>query len=316
MEKQENRRRMMSWRGMSIFLTVVIAASMMFNAQAKRQAAGTAKSIETFAKSLRDMESKKVATVNEYKNLKAEIEKLAVPYFKSAYNKRAKTVEQKTLAVLAQADEYAEKKLESGATFEMMDAGYIHKMSHSYNTYVAYEQMLNAATSSGERKAITSEIEAWLKLENVLREYCEYSSYLQTFGGSMAYLGVSGSAWSLAELRDKDLNDLNKIGFKATESKLSMSDLNKSATSLVLDMNNDGKQLLESIDDDTKSSQQRLFDSVSKGITDAGKQLQVAFPKWIEARKCMLRYSKQPAKAVEATSALLNGIKKVAEPER
>ena len=270
-----------------LFTIVLIAAliagySVDINAK-KRTAKTSARPITALADNIRAIESTKVDSYNDCKEYKSNIEAQALPCFKKSYNPKAATTEQKVKAVLAQLDKYAENKLESGSTFEMADAGFIHKVIHDYNAITAHEQMLGKAPSPNSRKALEAEIDAWITLRNALQEYCDNGSYLEFFGGSMALLGVSGSRWSLAEMRDNDTKTLSKSGLNAT--------------------------LTESIPDDDKSYHQELFDEVSKGIGDATRQVATAMPKWIDARKSLLQFSKNPQADIKATKELLEAIK-------
>lgn len=297
----------------NLFTIVLIAAliagySVDINAK-KRTAKTSARPITALADNIRAIESTKVDSYNDCKEYKSNIEAQALPCFKKSYNPKAATTEQKVKAVLAQLDKYAENKLESGSTFEMADAGYIHKVVHDYNAITAHEQMLGKAPSPNSRKALEAEIDAWITLRNALQEYCDNGSYLEFFGGSMALLGVSGSRWSLAEMRDNDTKTLSKSGLNAKATQVNMSDISTIASTMVIDLRNNANTLTESIPDDDKSYHQELFDEVSKGIGDATRQVATAMPKWIEARKSLLQFSKNPQADIKATKELLEAIK-------
>ncbi len=290
--------------------TLIAGAAVDINAK-KRTAKTSARPITALADNIRAIESTKVDSYNDCKEYKSNIEAQALPCFKKAYNPKAVTTEQKVKAVLAQLGKYAENMLESGSTFEMADAGFIHKVIHDYNAITAHEQMLSKAPSPNARKALEEEIDAWIGLRNALQEYCDNGSYLEFFGGSMALLGVSGSRWSLAEMRDDDTKTLNKSGLNAKATQADMSGISTTASTMILDLSNNAKALIESINGD-KSYHQELFDDVSNGINDATKQLATALPRWLEARKSLLRFSKNPKADIKATKDFLDAIKTLA----
>lgn len=295
-----------------IVMVAMLIAGTAVDVNAKKRTAKTsARPITALADNIRAIESTKVDSYNDCKEYKSIIEAEALPCFKKAYNPKATTTEQKVKAVLAQLDKYAENKLESGSTFEMADAGFIHKVIHDYNAITAHEQMLGKAPSPNARKALEEEIDAWIGLRNALQEYCDNGSYLEFFGGSMALLGVSGSRWSLAEMRDNDTKALNKSGLNAKATQADMSGISTTASTMIVDLSNNAKALIESINGD-KSYHQELFDDVSNGINDATKQLATALPRWLEARKSLLRFSKNPKADIKATKDFLDAIKTLA----
>lgn len=295
-----------------IVMVAMLIAGTAVDVNAKKRTAKTsARPITALADNIRAIESTKVDSYNDCKEYKSNIEAQALPCFKKAYNPKATTTEQKVKAVLAQLGKYAEKKLESGSNFEMADAGFIHKVIHDYNAITAHEQMLGKAPSPNARKALEAEIDAWITLRNALQEYCDNGSYLEFFGGSMALLGVSGSRWSLAEMRDNDTKALNKSGLNAKATQADMSAVSATASTMIVDLSNNAKALIESINGD-KSYHQELFDDVSNGINDATKQLATALPRWLEARKSLLRFSKNPKADIKATKDFLDAIKTLA----
>ena len=229
-------------------------------------------------------------------------------------DKNAVTKAQKTKAVLSQLDEYAAQVLEQSSNFDMADAGYIHKMSNSYFTFDTYDQMLSKASSSDARKAIESEIDTWISLQNALQDYCSNASYLESYGGSMALLGASGSGWTLSQIRYNDFGELLRIGTKASASKQSLGDMDI-ATTIIQNMEKNAKKLMESVDDDFKTTQPEYYNNFSKGITDATKKMADAMPKWLVARNKMLQYTANPKEAAEATKSLLEDIKKLTNNE-
>ena len=295
-----------------IVMVAMLIAGTAVDVNAKKRTAKTsARPITALADNIRAIESTKVDSYNDCKEYKSNIEAQALPCFKKSYNPKAVTTEQKVKAVLAQLGKYAENMLESGSTFEMADAGFIHKVIHDYNAITAHEQMLGKAPSPNARKALEEEIDAWIGLRNALQEYCDNGSYLEFFGGSMALLGVSGSRWSLAEMRDNDTKTLNKSGLNAKATQADMSGISTTASTMILDLSNNAKALIESINGD-KSYHQELFDDVSNGINDATKQLATALPRWLEARKSLLRFSKNPKADIKATKDFLDAIKTLA----
>lgn len=295
-----------------IVMVAMLIAGTAVDVNAKKRTAKTsARPITALADNIRAIESTKVDSYNDCKEYKSNIEAQALPCFKKSYNPKAVTTEQKVKAVLAQLGKYAENMLESGSTFEMADAGYVHKVIHDYNTLTCQEQMLGKAPSPNARKALEEEIDAWIGLRNALQEYCDNGSYLEFFGGSMALLGVSGSRWSLAEMRDNDTKALNKSGLNAKATQADMSGISTTASTMILDLSNNAKALIESINGD-KSYHQELFDDVSNGINDATKQLATALPRWLEARKSLLRFSKNPKADIKATKDFLDAIKTLA----
>ena len=126
-----------------IVMVAMLIAGTAVDVNAKKRTAKTsARPITALADNIRAIESTKVDSYNDCKEYKSNIEAQALPCFKKSYNPKAVTTEQKVKAVLAQLGKYAENMLESGSTFEMADAGYVHKVIHDYNTLTCQEQML------------------------------------------------------------------------------------------------------------------------------------------------------------------------------
>ena len=292
----------------AITLTVMLMAAAVFTTNAKKRTSRV-KTVASIVQDIRNLESTPVTSRADCKVLKGKIETVALPCFKKSMDKSAVTKVQKTKAVLSQLDEYAAQKLEVSSNFDMVDAGYIHKMSNSYFTFDTYDQMLSKATSSAARKAIEGEIDAWVMLQNALQDYCSNASYLESYGGSMALLGAAGSAWT-----HNDVGDLLRIGTTATASKQSLSNVDI-ATAIIQNMAARAKSLKESVDDDFKKSEPEYFDTFSKGITDAVKKATESMPKWLEARNGLLQYMANPKEADEATKTLLEDIKKLTNNE-
>ena len=153
-------------RLIAIATVTVLMVGTVFTASAKKRTSKV-KSVTSIVQDIRNLENTPVTSRADCKTLKGKIEAVALPCFKKTMDKSAVTKAQKTKAVLSQLDEYAAQVLESSSNFDMADAGYIHKMSNSYFTFDTYDQMLNKASSSDERKAIESEIDAWVMLQNV-----------------------------------------------------------------------------------------------------------------------------------------------------
>ena len=297
----------------AITLTVMLMAAAVFTTNAKKRTSRV-KTVASIVQDIRNLENTPVTSRADCKTLKSKIEAVALPCFKKSMDKSAVTKVQKTKAVLSQLDEYAAQKLEVSSNFDMVDAGYIHKMSNSYFTFDTYDQMLSKATSSAARKAIEGEIDAWVMLQNALQDYGSNASYLESYGGSMALLGAAGSAWTLSQIRHNDVGDLLRIGTTATASKQSLSNVDI-ATAIIQNMAARAKSLKESVDDDFKKSEPEYFDTFSKGITDAVKKATEAMPKWLEARNSLLQYMTNPKEADEATKTLLEDIKKLTNNE-
>ncbi len=292
---------------MPIALATILLVGAVFTISAKKRS-GKVKPVASIAQDIRNLESTPVASYADCKVLKSKIETKALPCYQRSFDKSAVTNEQKTKAVMSRLDDYAEQKMGSTSTFDMADAGFIHKVCNSYFTIVDYDQMLSKAPSNKVRKAIEGEIDAWIILQNALQDYCSNASYLENYGGSMALLGVSGSGWTLSQIRFHDIKDLLRIGMRATASKLSMGNMDI-ATTIVQDLSKNAKTLKESVDDDFKQSQAEYYDTFSKGITDAVKKVAAALPKWLEARKNMLQYTANTEEAVQTTKSVLEQIK-------
>ena len=300
-------------RLVAVAIVAVLMVGTAFTASAKKRSKKV-KPISSLVQQIRDLESTSVTSYADCKALMGKIEDLALPYYQRSMDKNAVTRVQKTKAVLSQLDEYAAQKLEVSSNFDMVDAGYIHKMSNSYFTFDTYDQMLSKATSNAARKAIEGEIDAWVMLQNALQDYCSNASYLESYGGSMALLGAAGSGWTLSQIRHNDVGDRLRIGTTATASKQSLSNVDI-ATAIIQNMAARAKSLKESVDDDFKKSEPEYFDTFSKGITDAVKKATEAMPKWLEARNSLLQYMTNPKEADEATKTLLEDIKKLTNNE-
>jgi hypothetical protein len=302
-------------RLIAIATVTVLMVGTVFTASAKKRTSKV-NSVTSIVQDIRNLENTPVTSRADCKTLKGKIEAVALPCFKKTMDKSAVTKVQKTKAVLSQLDEYAAQVLESSSNFDMADAGYIHKMSNSYFTFDTYDQMLNKASSSDERKAIESEIDAWVMLQNALQDYCTNASYLESYGGSMALLGVAGSGWTLSQIRLNDSGELLRIGTKATASKQSLGNIDiDMATSIIQNIGKNANSLKESVDDDFKKSEPEYYNTFARGITDAVKKVTEAMPKWLEARNKMLQYTANPKEAVEATKSLLEDIKKLTNNE-
>jgi len=297
-----------------VFLLVLAAfviAVGSFGAMAKKRAIKS-KTVSNLAPDIVALVNTPLSSYDDCKALKSKMEMLANPYFKSSYNRKAKTAEQKTMAVMSRLDKYATDKLEVSSNFDMADAGYIHNMNHTYNTLAAYNKLLNKTKSSNAQKAVQDEVEAWLKVQSALQSYCANSSYLTNFGGSMAILGVAGSGWRLAEMRERDVNVFLKNGFGADKSSASMGNITSKAATMVIDMDKRANELIEMIEESERESNHGLFESVSEGIKDATNKLTIAMPQWMEARQRMLEYSKNPEDGIKATGILLDAISSLA----
>ena len=293
----------------AIVLTIMLVAGTVIDANAKRRPSKV-KPVASIVQDIRNLESTPVMSYADCKTLKSKIEAVALPCFKKSMDRKAVTKVQKTKAVLSQLDEYAAQKLEAMSNLDMADAGYIHKMNNSYFTFDFYDQMLSKASSTDVRKAIEGEIDAWVLLQNALQDYCSNASYLESYGGSMAILGVAGSGWTLSQIRHSDVGELSRIGTKATASKQSLSCIDVT-TSIIQNMAVNAKTLKDGVDDDFKKSQPEYYDTFSNGINDAMKKVADAMPKWLEARNTLLQYMANPKEADEATKTLLEDINKL-----
>ena len=302
------------FRFIAIATVAVLMVGTVFNANAKKRRSNKVKPVKSIVQKITKLETADITSYDDCKALKDKIEALALPCFQRSMDKNAVTKVQKTKAVLSQLDEYAAQVLESSSNFDMVDAGYIHKMSNSYFTFDTYDQMLSKASSGDARKAIESEIDAWILLQNALQDYCSNASYLENYGGSMALLGASGSGWTLSQIRYNDIGELLRIGTKATASKQSLGNMDI-ATTIIQNMEKNSKKLKESVDEDFKSSQPDYYNTFSKGITDATKKVADTLPKWLVARSKMLQYTANPKEAAEATKSLLEDINKLTNNE-
>ncbi len=300
-------------RFIAIASVAVLIVGTVFDTNAKKRS-NKVKPVKSIVQKIKNLETTPLSSYDDCKALKSKIETVAVPCFQKSMDKNAVTKAQKTKAVLSQLDEYAAQVLEQSSNFDMADAGYIHKMSNSYFTFDTYDQMLSKASSSDARKAIESEIDTWISLQNALQDYCSNASYLKSYGGSMALLGASGSGWTLSQIRYNDFGEMLRIGTKATSSKESLGDMDI-ATTIIQNMEKNAKKLMESVDDDFKTTQPEYYNNFSKGITDATKKVADAMPKWLVARNKMLQYTANPKEAAEATKSLLEDIKKLTNNE-
>ena len=131
----------------AITLTVMLMAAAVFTTNAKKRTSKV-KTVASIVQDIRNLENTPVTSRADCKTLKSKIEAVALPCFKKSMDKSAVTKVQKTKAVLSQLDEYAAQKLEVSSNFDMVDAGYIHKMSNSYFTFDSYDQMLRSALCS------------------------------------------------------------------------------------------------------------------------------------------------------------------------
>jgi hypothetical protein len=296
-------------RPVALLLIAVVIAGTATSVDAKKRAQrrNTTKPISQLVQELRNLDLIEITDIAKCRQLKQQVEKLALPYFKTAYGKNATTTEAKTTAVLAQVVKHAKVNLEGCSTMDMVDAGYIHRINHNYNSFVNQEHML-ANAPAGARNAITGEWEAWQKLQKALLEYCVNASALEFFGGSMAILGASGSAWNIAEMRDNDAKALDAMGFSGTEGKIDMKAVGESAAALVTKMAAYGERRKESILDEDKQYHPELYQNAAQGIDQAMRQVTVLLPQWLEARKALLEHAKRPAAGITATSKLLETI--------
>jgi hypothetical protein len=300
-------------RLIAIATVTILMVGTVFTASAKKRTSKV-KSVASIVQNIRNLENTPVTSYADCKTLKGKIEAVALPCFKKTMDKSAVTKVQKTKAVLSQLDEYAAQVLESSSNFDMADAGYIHKMTNSYFTFDTYDQLLGKASSSDARKAIEGEIDTWIMLQNALQDYCSNASYLESYGGSMALLGVAGSGWTLSQIRYNDIGELLRIGTTAAASKQSIGNMDI-ATTIIQKIGKNANSLKESVDDDFKNTQPEYFDTFSKGITEAVKKVTEAMPKWLEARNKMLQYTANPKEAAEATKSLLEDINKLTNNE-
>ena len=300
-------------RFIAIAAVAVLMVGTAFNANAKKRG-NKIKPVKSIVQKIKNLEATSITSYDDCKALKSKIEAVALPCFQRSMDKNAVTKVQKTKAVLSQLDEYAAQVLEQSSNFDMVDAGYIHKMSNSYFTFDIYDQMISKASSSDARKAIESEINTWTMLQNALQDYCYSASYLINYGGSMSLLGASGSGWTLSQIRFNDMGELLRIGTKAKASKQSLGNMDI-ATAIIQNIGKNANSLKEAVDDDFKKSEPDYYNNFSKGITDATRSVVDAMPKWLEARNKMLQYTANPKEAAEATKSLLEDIKKLTNNE-
>lgn len=291
-----------------VMLTMVcalIGMSINVDAKCRKTVSKTSvKSISEFATKLRNMASTP-QTIDEYATLKEKIDNLARAY------SSASSGESRTHIVLNKVNEYAKDKLESGSTMDMMDAGYIHMMSHTYNAASTFGKMLKSAPSDAARNAIKAEAQAWLDLQQVLQDYCTSASYIFNYGGSLAGLSSTGAMWNLAEIRDKDLSTLLKNGFVNEGSAVNTSKAVDNATMIVTNMNNRGNSL---IDMDEEFIDKETLQHLHEMITKAMKDVSTLMPRWIQARHELLQYAKDKDSAVAATDRLLEAIDNITCP--
>ena len=295
-----------------VVMAAVIVGGLAFNVQAKRRTAASVKPVKELVPDITRKVSEKVLSYDECIKYKQAIEKQVLPYFKKSFDRNAKTAQQKTVAVLAKLDKYAEDELEAGSNFEMADAGYVHDIVYRYNTFASYCEQVDKAPSAQARDAIKSEVTAWLQLENDLRHYCENAAQVRCLGGSMAILEVAGSGWSIAEIRSKDFNSLLKAGFNSTPATVKMGETGQVATQLVIELNNEANDLSQLLTEDDLRDNAEFYKQLCSGVTAAATGMTVSLPKWIEARYKLLQYSKNSDAGVAATAALLAAIKKTA----
>lgn len=289
-----------------LLMTGVIASSA--NDKIK---APVVKNLEGLTEKLIELESNELSTIGDVKDYIKQVEDLAEIYH---YATNGKSKKQKALDVLNDVEKYADEVKANGSTRDMMECGILHTAAYHYKTALNCEKM-QAQIILPVVDAMRNEIVAWLKLENTLTNYYAYSSYLFNQGGSMAGLSATGSAWSLAEARCNDTEQLTKAKVASSAKRTPLDNkIKEKANELVLSFTSSAKDLINS-DNDFKDSP--YYNEVSKGLTEACENLKTDMEVWINARlgviACYEEQSQIPV--ISETFKLIDKIKKIGEQE-
>ena len=281
------------------------------NDEIKRKYAPTPKDMQELSEKLIELESNELSTIDDIKEYIKQIENFAVDYYHGDISSMSK----RYVADLALNDvkKYADDTKLSGSTRDMMECGILHTAIYHYKT------ALNSVELRGQIDlpvvdAVTHEIEAWQKLENTLCEYYAYSAFMQHQGGSLAQIGATGSAWSLAEARYNDTEMLLKAGFARRARNFPMvDDIGKKADETVKSLTATAKDLMD-CDDDFKES--AYYKEVSKGLTEACEKLSADMEAWINARISVVGCLEEQGIGIGETFKLLSKIKEIGTPEQ
>lgn len=273
------------------------------------------KDLEELSEKLVELESNEISTINDIKDYVKQVENFAVEYYLGPGKKRdIESIDKKDVTVKALRDvkNYADK-MANGSTREMMECGILNTVIYHYNTGLNSER-LSGQIDLPVVDAVTDEIQAWQKLENTLSDYYGYSAFMESQGGSMAYLAATGSAWNLAEARYNDTNMLLRAGFGRGFRSFQMIDnIKKNANETAKDLTSKATDLLD-CEDDFKASP--YYKEVSKGLTEACENLKTDMDAWINARVRLVACLEDQLIGISETQKLLTQIKKIGTPEQ
>lgn len=270
----------------------------------------TPKDMEVLSEKLIELESNELSTINDIKDYVKQVENLAVEY----YHGNIASMDKKDVTAKALRDvkNYAEK-LSNGSTRDMMECGILNTVIYHYNAG------LNSKKLCGQIDlpvvdAVTGEIQAWQKLENTLSDYYAYCGFMESQGGSMANLVATGSAWKLAEARYNDTNLLLRAGFgRGFRGSYMFDTIKKNANETVEYLTSKAKDLLD-CEDDFKASP--YYKEVSKGMTEACKNLKTDMEAWINSRTRLVACLEEQLIGINETQKLLSKIKEIGTPEQ
>lgn len=268
------------------------------------------KNVAGLSEKLIELDSNELSTIDDIKNYIKQVENLAEIYHQGT---QPKSKTKKALEALFDVENYADKTKASGSTRDMMECGILHTAIYHYKTAINSEK-LRAQIDLPVVDAVTHEIEAWQKLENTLCEYYSYSAFMQHQGGSLAQIGATGSAWSLAEARYNDTEMLLTAGFAQRARNFPMvNDIRKKADETVKSLTATAKDLMD-CDDDFKEN--TYYKEVSKGLTEACENLSTDMQTWINARISVVGCLEEQGIGIGETLKLLDNIKKIGAPEQ
>ncbi len=281
------------------------------NAETKRKYAPTPKDMEELCEKLIELESNEISTFSDIKDYVRQVENLAVAYYHGDTSSKSESLAAAT--ALEKVKEYADNIKASGSTRDMMECGILNAAIFHYKTGVNSEK-LSAQIILPVVDAIIDEINAWQKLENTLNDYYAYAAFMENEGGSMASIVATGTAWSLAEARYNDTEMLLTAGIADKTSNIPMSDkIREQANTTVTFLTSTAKGLLDCED---YFKENPYYKEVSKGLTEACKNLKTDMEAWINARLSVVGCLQEQGIGIGETFKLLNQIKTIGTPEQ
>ena len=293
-------------------LLLLFSGSMATSAQdnLKMKYVPSPKDLEDLSEKLIELESNEISTINDIKDYVKQIENFAVEY----YHADKSSMDKRMLASTALDDvkKHADK-INGGSTRDMMECGILNTVIFHYNTGLN-SQKLCGQIDIPVVKAVTGEIQAWQKLENTLCDYYTYCGFMKNQGGSMANIVATGSAWSLAEARYNDTNMLLKAGFgRGFKGSYMIDNIKKNATETVEYLTSKANDLLD-CEDNFKASP--YYKEVSKGLTEACKNLKTDMDAWINSRTRLVSCLEEQLIGLNETHKLLTKIKEIGTSEQ